>query len=51
MKPVKVVVDTNIFIGAFKDFKEDIKEKYGLNIKILSPFQFKLEMLRLKFIK
>ena len=48
---VEYLVSEDIHVQRIKDFKEDIKEKYGLNIKILSPFQFKLEMLRLKFIK
>ena len=48
---VEYLVSEDIHVQRIKEFKEDIKEKYGINIKILSPFQFNLEMLKLKFIK
>lgn len=48
---VEYLVSEDIHVQRIKEFKEDIKEKYGINIKILSPFQFNLEMLRLKFMK
>lgn len=46
---VNYLITSDIHIEDVRDKIKEIKEKYNLEIKILSPFQFSLEMLRLRF--
>lgn len=46
---VKYLITSDIHIEDVRDKLKEIKEKYNIEMKILSPFQFSMEMLRLKF--
>lgn len=46
---VKYLITNDIHLEKTRDNIKEIKDKYGIEIKILSPFQFSMEMLKLKF--
>lgn len=48
---IQYLISKDIHVERIEEYKEEIKSKYGIELKILSPFQFSLEMLRLKFLK
>lgn len=48
---IEYLVSEDIHLQRISKFTEEIKEKYGVELKILSPFQFNLEMVKLKFRK
>lgn len=48
---IQYLISEDIHLERINEYKKEIKEKYGIELKILSPFQFNLEMLRLKFLK
>lgn len=45
----KYLITNDIHLENARDSIKEIKEKYGLELKIVSPLQFSMEMLRLKF--
>lgn len=47
---IKYLISEDFHIENVRDFEKEIKKEYGLEIKILSPLQFSMEMLKLKFI-
>ena len=46
---VNYLITSDIHIEDVRNKIKEIKKRYNVEIKILSPFQFSLEMLRLKF--
>lgn len=48
---VGYLVTSDIHLEDVRESVKDIKKKYGVDIKILSPLQFNMEMFRLKFIE
>lgn len=47
---IKYLISQDIHVENVRDFQEKIKNDYGLEINILSPFQFTMEMLKIKFL-
>lgn len=47
---VQYLISQDVHVEKIEEYKDEIKNKYGLEIKILSPFQFTREMLKLKFL-
>lgn len=47
---VKYLISQDIHVEDVREFRQKIKDEYGLEINILSPFQFNMEMLRIKFL-
>ena len=48
---IPYLISQDIHVEKIDTYKEEIKNKYGIELKILSPFQFSREMLKLKFLK
>ena len=48
---INYLISKDIHVENVRDLVKDIKEKYNLELNILSPFQFNLQMLKLHFQK